>query len=309
VPAAVTPPSRPTLHKGALLMKSAFQGSGTLVELVSLEPKSVRTCVNFVQRGVIGNTPSAGTHRRFGRALAGIAWGSLQQENLYVGNVTYHGIPRDGRAVARDKKVFLRRLDRAFGPRGRCWGMVWVKEFQRRGSWHLHFLLYLPFGCVGASAYEVMRDNWLAVIGEEEDMAAWLHGVECSKVKSLAAVKAYESKYMNKKSRSGAKAYEKVQPKWFTGGGRWWGIVGKVVLPRLYESIMLTTRYQFVTVKRLLRSYVRHLTHGRYTPRVYSWEHGMTILAHGADNAFTHAVIGWLQLAMTDRYPLALGRE
>lgn len=245
-------------------------------------------------RGRVGNTPSAGTYLRFMRAVNEVPWESCKRENLYCGNLTYHGIPRDGRHVRRDVKAWERRLDRAIGPRGKCWGMVWVKEFQKRGSWHLHFLMYLPWGCTG-SLYEIVRSSWLAVIGETEDLQAFLHGVECSRVQDVRRVKAYELKYMNKRARSGPKAYEKEQPNWFKDGGRWWGKVGREVLAPAYESLVLHTYSEFVSARRVIRAYVHHITHGRYMPKVWG-DHSMTVLAHGGDNCFLRDLIRWLTL-------------
>lgn len=290
-------PSWHTEHKGALQFRTALQGSGTLVKLGVLDHE--KGVPRGAIRGRIGNTPSAGTYLRFMRAVNEIPWDSYDRENIFCGNLTYHGIPRDGRAVRRDVKAFERRLDRAIGPRGKCWGMIWVKEFQKRGAWHLHFVLHIPQGwsiaIEGRSVYMVVRDAWLSVIGESDDLQAYLHGVECSTVENMHKVKAYVLKYMNKSARSGPKAYEKHQPKWFLGGGRWWGKVGRAVLAPAYESLLLHTYAEFWSVRRLIRSYIAHITHGRYVPPVWG-NHSMTVLAHGGDRCFLGELIRWLTL-------------
>lgn len=286
---------RPTIHNGAHEFTSVFRGSGTLCELRT-EKRPGRERPFSGRRGVVGNTPSAGSAMRFARFLAGVPWESYDKDNVYVGNLTYPGIPRDGRQVAADKKAFTRRLDRIFGPAGRGYALIWCKEFQKRGSWHMHFILYFPYGHP-PGVYCIVRDAWLAVIHADENIYAYLHGVECSVVQDIQAVKLYESKYMNKKSRDAAKAYEKQQPEWFKGGGRWWGVVGVAALGRSYKRIVLHTRKECVAVKRILREYVRHITQGRYVPKSWSWSDGMTILAHGHDQVVCNDVIRWVTMS------------
>jgi len=297
-----------SLHNGALQFRSALQGSGTLVKLQTLGANS--GLFHGGPRGVIGNTPSAGSYRRLMRALSEVQWDSLNPENIYCGNLTYAGVPVDGREVRRAVKAFERRLDRKLGRRGVTWGLFWTKEFQKRGAWHLHFLMYLPYGVPGVDCpgtlYDIIRTAWLAVIHQEDNMSAWLHGVECSRVQNIRAVKFYECKYMNKKARAGAKAYEKVQPEWFKGGGRWWGVVGRKVFPVEYRSILLHTFAEFVQVRRLLRSYMRHVTHGHYVPKVWG-NHSMTVCAHGGDQCFLGDMIRWLSRTDQGAYPSALG--
>lgn len=285
----------PTIHNGAHEFTSVFRGSGTLCELRT-EKRPGRERPFSGRRGVVGNTPSAGSAMRFARFLAGVPWESYDKDNIYVGNLTYPGIPRDGRQVAADKKAFTRRLDRIFGPAGRGYALIWCKEFQKRGSWHMHFILYFPYGHP-PGVYCIVRDAWLAVIHADENIYAYLHGVECSVVQDIQAVKLYESKYMNKKSRDAAKAYEKQQPEWFKGGGRWWGVVGVAALGRSYKRIVLHTRKECVAVKRILREYVRHITQGRYVPKSWSWSDGMTILAHGHDQVVCNDVIRWVTMS------------
>jgi hypothetical protein len=281
-----------TPHKGALLMRGAFQGSGTLLELVNLEGIGGR--IGGGSRGIVGDLPSRGSHRRFCQAMAGVPWDSLRSQDLWVTVLTYHGVPRDGAQVRADKKAFMRRIDRILGDRGKgLWGMIWVKEFQERGSWHLHGVMHTPYGALPGFA-EMVRDAWLAVIGESQDKAARLHGVQCSQAVNMQKVKGYLSKYMGKSCREGAKAYQKRQPRWFKNGGRWWGIVGHT-LSRAYKVILIHTLGEFVQVKRLLRSYVRSVTHGRYTPKPYRAMNGQTVLGHGADCSAWESIARWIR--------------
>jgi hypothetical protein len=280
-----------TAQKGALMMRSALQGSGTLLQVVNLE--GGRGQVGGGHRGVVADIPSAGVHRRFCQTMAAIPWESLEKGQLWVVVLTYHNAPRDGLQARSDKKAFMRHLDRVLGPRGRgCWSGVWVKEFQARGSIHYHMVLHTPFGAPVDFGAQV-RDAWLCVVHEKGDMAAFLHGVECSPVADVQKVKAYVSKYMGKSERNAAKAYQKRQPAWFKHGGRWWGVVGRS-LCRRYEALRLRTLAEFVTVKRLLRSYVRSITHGYYTPKSYAVVNGMTVLGHGRDYAALRDFMRWL---------------
>lgn len=281
-----------TLHKGALHYPCVMQGSGNLVELLNFAPKRGYSAGDY--RGAIGDLPSEGTHRRFARAMAAIPFEKLGVQDMWVVVLTYPGIPEDGRKVAREKKAFFRRLDRVLGEH--CWSMIWVKEFQRRGSVHFHGVLHVPFGAPpGLEVDYIVRKAWLEVIQQEHNLAAWLHGVECSRAVSMQAIKRYESKHMGKHGRECAKAYQKVQPSWFKGGGRWWGIIGQTLI-RSYETFRLRTVAEFIAVKRLLRSYVNSITHGHYAPKSYGAMYGSTIIAHGPDYEFLREAIRWVTM-------------
>lgn len=227
--------------------------------------------------------------------MAGVPWDALDPRQLWVTVLTYHQVPRDGLQVRQDKKAFMRRLDRILGDRGKgFWSAIWVKEFQARGSIHYHLVIHTPYGAPYDFASQV-REAWLCVVHEDEDLAAFLHGVECSRAESMQRVKGYLSKYMGKSERFEAKAYQKRQPSWFKHGGRWWGIVGRT-LSRSYETLRLLTVGEFVAVKRLFRSYVRSITQGRYTPRSYAAMYGMTVLGHGSDYAALRDFMRWVTM-------------
>lgn len=245
-------------------------------------------------RGVVGRTPSVGSARRWYRAVAGIPWDSCDLDALYCGNVTYHSIPLDGVRCRQHRKALFRALDRILGPRGKgCWSGIWCKEFQKRGAVHYHFIIYAPFGVpLHTSMYEIVREAWLRITGQDDDMWAFLHSVECSKVENIRKVKAYVLKYMGKSARDGAKAYEKVQPAWFRNGGRWWGIVG-TALSRCYETFRLTWA-EFIDCKRVFRSYVRSITHGKCLIRPVSAGYGLTVMAHGGDMVAYRDIVRWL---------------
>jgi len=272
-------------------MVAALQGSGTLLQVVNLDRHGGQ--VGGGNRGKVGDIPSKGVHRRYCQAMAAVPWEDLDRFHLWAVVLTYHNVPVDGLQVRQDKKAFMRRLDRVFGPRGQgCWSAAWVKEFQARGSIHYHMVLHTPYALSDAVAAAV-RDSWLAVIGEIDDGAAQAHGVMCSQVNNIQKIKGYLSKYMGKGERGSAAAYQKKQPGWFKHGGRWWGIVGRS-LGRRYEAVTLHTLAEFVSVKRLLRSYIRSITHGYYTPKSYGAMDGMTVLGHGRDYAALRDLMRWL---------------
>ena len=274
-------------------MRAAFQGSGTLLQLVNLEPGKGH--LGGGARGKVGDIPSRGVHRRYCQAMAAVPWEDLEKSQLWAVVLTYHNVLQDGLQARQDKKAFMRRLDRVFGPRGQgCWSAAWVKEFQARGSIHYHLVVHTPYA-LAASVAAAVRDAWLAVIGESEDQAALAHGVMCSQVADVHKVKAYLSKYMGKGERGSAAAYQKQQPAWFKNGGRWWGIVGRS-LSRRFEAVTLHTLAEFVSVKRLLRSYIRSITHGYYTPKSYAARYGMTVLGHGRDYAALRDLMRWLSI-------------
>jgi hypothetical protein len=293
-----------TIHKGALHNWTGLQGSGTLVQAVNLGAKWTGSRGGY--RGTIGNTPTRGTAWRYGQAMAGIPWDSLNAKGLYCGNVGYHAIPRDGRTVARHKKALFRRLDRVFGDRGKgCWSGIWVKEFQRRGCVHFHFILYLPYGAPYRSGmHETVREAWLGVTGQDDDLWAFQFAVECSQVQDIRRVKSYQVKYMGKVGRDNAKAYEKVQPAWFKGGGRWWGVVGQS-LRRAYVTFRLAGA-ELAKVKRVMRCYIRAITHGRYTPKSYGRDYSMTVLTRGGDLQVFNDIVRWVTMERLAIAPCAI---
>ena len=243
---------------------------------------------------MVGNTPSRGVARRWYRSVAALPWDSFNAAGLFCGNVTYHSIPADGVRCRQHRKALFRALDRVFGPRGKgCWSGIWCKEFQKRGSLHYHFIIYLPYGLpAGVFIYRTVQEAWLRITGQEQDIWAFKYSVQCSLAEDIRKVKCYELKYMGKAGRNNAKAYEKVQPAWFKHGGRWWGIVG-TALQRAYETIGVTAA-EFVQVKRLLRSYVAHITAGRVRLKAYRRDYSMTVLAHGGDLAAFREIVRWL---------------
>jgi hypothetical protein len=167
-------------------------------------------------------------------------------------------------------------------------------EFQKRGSLHYHFILYAPHDLSSEEFHEII-DAWLRITGEADDIYAFLHGCQLSRVNDIRAVKNYESKYMGKHGRQNAKAYEKVAPAWFTNSGRWWGVVGGA-LQAAFESFRVHTIEEWYTLKRLLRSYVRSVTRGRYTPRTVAGWHGLTVLGHGGDLEAFRELVRWFTM-------------
>ena len=242
-------------------------------------------------RGVVGKTPSAGVNWRYCQHMAALPWDSYERERLYMGNLTYHKTPTSGLRCKNDLDAWFAALGRLFGERV-DWGVIWVMEFQKRGALHYHFILKTP-SALSAEQWHEIIDAWLRIVGETNDVYAALHGCELSMVQDIRRVKVYECKYMGKSGRNNAKAYEKVCPEWFNDSGRWWGIVGGGLLPS-YEAFVLQTLSEWHNVKRLLRSYVKSITHGRYTPRTLAGDNGQTILAHGGDLVAYRDIVRWL---------------
>jgi hypothetical protein len=272
-----------------------LQGSGTLLQ-VKVVAWGGEVPAHAGLRGCVGRTPTKGVHWRFMQAMAAIPFDDYLPSEMFCAALTYHKLPANGRLVQRQFKAFLRQLDRTLGPRGEKWGCIWCKEFQKRGAVHLHLVLRILGDTVGM--FDKVREAWLSATGQGEDMYAWCHAVQCSKVENMHNVKAYEMKYMGDKK--GPKAYEKVCPEWFQGNGRWWGVVGAAVLEPAYSSFQLQTVDEVVQVKRLLRSYVHSLTRGKYTPKSYNALAGMTVLAHGGDMAAWLVVKRWVTMLRQD---------
>lgn len=281
-----------TTHITTEKLLTVFQGSGTLLQAraVHLSTRHQSTLHRHAVRGKVGKTPSRGVNWRYCQRVAAIPWDSYERETLYMGNLTYHKTPSSGLRCKEDLDAWFSALDRIFGGRDN-WGCIWVMEFQKRGALHYHFILRTP-RVLDVDMYHAVTDAWLRITGELEDVYAVLHGCQLSMVQDIRRTKMYECKYMGKEGRNNAKAYEKVCPQWFDDSGRWWGVVGGALTP-VYVTFRVTWR-EFLTVKRVLRSYVRSITHGKYRARTLAAGNGQTILGHGGDMVAYREIVRWL---------------
>jgi hypothetical protein len=125
--------------------------------------------------------------------------------------------------------TFRKRFERKFGK----WGMVWKREYQKRGAPHWHFLALVP---------EEYRDQlrqvreWVAVawyqIVASGDVRHLRAGTAVEAVRSWRGVVSYAAKYLGKETAL------PVDPDTgeFVPAGKFWGIWNRSLLPIEWEQ-------------------------------------------------------------------------
>lgn len=117
--------------------------------------------------------------------------------------LTFPDIPKDGLTVKRAREVFLKRVRRAFPGIG----YFWIREWQRRGSAHFHFIVDVDV----PEAW--IRSNWFDIVGDNY-IEAMINGAYVDRIHTSVAQ--YMSDYMNK-------PYQKIPPEDYINIGRFWG--------------------------------------------------------------------------------------
>jgi hypothetical protein len=162
---------------------------------------------------------------------------SINQEETplpYFVTLTYHNSwsdhPADWKAQL---KALRKRMQRIYGPHA----AVWRLEYQKRGAPHFHLLCFLdpeqvtPNRGEGLQAHRRdaetrLRNNiawmWNEIV-DPTDMEHLAAGTGVEMVKSWRGASAYAAKYMGK--------LEQLQSWHQTSPGRFWGVLGKELLP------------------------------------------------------------------------------
>lgn len=126
--------------------------------------------------------------------------------------LTLAEIPVDGRMVQNFLECFRKRFKRKYTKTD----LVWIKEFQRRGSPHFHLLVNNPF--IDA---EWVAKAWSDVVGSDNK---W-HCEKGSRVEYIrTSVDKYLAKYVGKE-------YQKIVPEDYENVGRFWGASRGILKP------------------------------------------------------------------------------
>ena len=133
-------------------------------------------------RGKIDNRFSQGSRRRMLEKAARMDRRNF--EHALCGDLTYGRIMEDGGQVDRDLEEVHRRILRVYGE---CWAF-WKKEWQRRGSLHVHFI----FGGPVFIHMDWLQEQWGEIIGQ------WVPFTRIERMRSKAGAMKYLAKYMAK---------------------------------------------------------------------------------------------------------------
>ena len=165
------------------LLKVSVMGSGSAMR--------VKTCGNPQRgggkRGVIGDVFSAGSRRRMLETIACMA-----KENwvgaLFV-TLTYQRIMKDGGQVDRNVEELHRRILARYGGAG----IVAAKQWQERGSLHVHALICGPKWIHKGW----LQEAWGSIIGQ------WVPFTRVERMRTYRGAMVYMAKYMAKEDDDG----------------------------------------------------------------------------------------------------------
>lgn len=112
--------------------------------------------------------------------------------------------------INRDRDVFIKAYKREYGENVRY---VWVKEFQKNGSLHYHFMT----DCKALLSVQdwFIRSTWYDVVGSGL-IKHFYNGVYCDKIRSQGGYARYLASYLGKLE-------QKAVPASFGKVGRFWG--------------------------------------------------------------------------------------
>ena len=160
-------------------------------------------------------------------AISSFTWASKRRLRFTAANaepglisqfgMTYHKKSPGGREVKSDLHRFLVELRRAYPGIG----YLWILEFQKRGTVHLHLWLTHPVS-YGLHQFLAGRWNEIAEPGDEEHLKVHLHPENFIRWEMRSA--GYLCKYLDKD-------HQKRVPDGFEGVGRFWGCSRGLVKP------------------------------------------------------------------------------
>jgi len=176
---------------------------------------------------------------------------SLQESPTEMITLTYPKYyPADSTEWKKHLDTFGKWLEREFPD---SW-WIWRLEPQKRGAPHFHII-----GCTNVDFpdfvskevfYKKVARRWFEIVGTgyDEHLKA---GTQVKFLDSKEQLKFYVSKYITKIQLS-------HYPEW-ASPGRFWGVIGRANLPKRFLVYMSLSRSEYMTVRRLLRRYVRSL--------------------------------------------------
>lgn len=163
---------------------------------------------------------------------------------LYCGTLTYEGVPNNGKKVKEDLIKFWKLLKYHYPVRS----LIWVLEFQKRGSPHFHFILVVDRKIVAKGFRDIVYFRrgvakiWNFVVkGSEKHLKA---GTQLDLVKGN--IVGYFAKYMKKLE-------QKEVPDDYNDVGRFWGVLGRNNLYKVKKYITLITEELFYILRRTVK--------------------------------------------------------
>lgn len=202
-----------TLRRDPVEAVVSLRGEGREVKIQIQTPEAVSLCPDPPRReedDIRGFSLSA--RRRMRQKLAELR---RDADGLFL-TLTYHRSEPDGRTVKKHLHAFVQALRRRW-KRNR-WSLCWRLEYQKRGTPHLHFLIW----GIQFEHKEWLKATWHRITEETsaEHLAvgAWVERMEANDGKKLNN---YVNKYM-------AKPAEGTPDDW---QGRLWGFRNKKHLP------------------------------------------------------------------------------
>lgn len=125
-------------------------------------------------------------------------------------SLTYHKATPDGHTVKKHLNTFLTSLRRHFPGVGH----LWILEFQKRQTPHLHLFLTLPHSTAGL--HNFMASKWHAIAEPDSPEHLRFHRHEKNFIPWDMGTAGYLCKYLDKE-------HQKQVPQGFIGVGRFWG--------------------------------------------------------------------------------------
>jgi len=119
----------------------------------------------------------------------------------------------DGERAKRDLKVFVQRLQRAYGGVSSTFSAFWFMEFQKSGRIHFHIF------CTGTYGKQFISRSWYEIVGSDDQ-----YHLKCgTRIEGIRAGKAGMQRYAAKYA---AKSEQKIVPDSISWVGRFWGVFG-----------------------------------------------------------------------------------
>lgn len=135
--------------------------------------------------------------------------------------LTYVSNMQDTERAMRDLRALMKRLQRIAEV-----GVIWRKEYQKRGAIHFHLIVYnLPF-----VHHEDLAEMWADITGES-DAEGRPPFVRIEAIRTPRGAMSYTAKYIAKRNADDDGLGSTVPHNCPPSSGRWWGVVGRKFIP------------------------------------------------------------------------------
>lgn len=258
-PAGSIPLSSDQIGPQAVSPSVSWADGGTLVK--------VHIPSDFVGEGGVRRAIasfSARSRRALLRLVNSIDRRQVEPSRVFLALCTYPATYPTARVSKRHIKVMLQRFRRAWGA-----AAIWKLEPQGRGAPHYHCLLFMQSQCTETELTAWWAENWHEVVETDDANHLAFHlGLLprsepcCTQIRSWNGVTSYAAKYLGKTFPS--------DPNWYLPG-RFWGVVGRELLPIVFERRELPARVAALLRRACVRWY-EHQPSGRFSFRNCSSE-------------------------------------